>query len=45
MLGSVTVLINGQGAARAGDTATTCNDPADLPVGTVVAAGTVLIGA
>ena len=28
----------------AGDTATTCNDPNDLPAGTVVASGTVLIG-
>lgn len=42
--GSATVLINGKPAARAGDTALTCNDPVDLPVGTVVAAGTVLIG-
>jgi uncharacterized Zn-binding protein involved in type VI secretion len=42
--GSATVLINGQPAARAGDTAQTCDDPADLPVGTVVAVGTVLIG-
>jgi uncharacterized Zn-binding protein involved in type VI secretion len=44
MLGSMTVKINGKFAARSGDTAKTCNDPADLPVGTVVAAGTVLIG-
>ncbi len=43
-MGSATVMINGQAAARMGDTATTCNDPADLPVGTVVAAGTVMIG-
>jgi len=43
-LGSGTVLINGKPAARTGDTALTCNDPADLPAGTVVAAGTVLIG-
>jgi uncharacterized Zn-binding protein involved in type VI secretion len=43
-LGSTTVLINGKGAARNGDTAMTCNDPADAPVGTIVAAGTVLIG-
>jgi uncharacterized Zn-binding protein involved in type VI secretion len=43
-LGSQTVLINGKGAARTGDIAETCNDPADMPVGTVVAAGTVLIG-
>jgi uncharacterized Zn-binding protein involved in type VI secretion len=42
--GSATVTINGKAAARAGDTATTCNDPFDLPAGTVVAAGTVLIG-
>ncbi|KAA0240151.1 MAG: PAAR domain-containing protein [Dehalococcoidia bacterium] len=42
--GSATVRINGKPAARNGDTAMTCNDPADLPVGTVVAAGTVLIG-
>ena len=44
VLGSTTVLINGKGAARNGDTATTCNDPADLPGGTVVAVGSVLIG-
>lgn len=44
ILGSATVLINGQGAARNGDTANTCNDPADMPVGTVVATGTVMIG-
>jgi uncharacterized Zn-binding protein involved in type VI secretion len=42
--GSATVFISGQAAARNGDTASTCNDPADLTVGTVVAAGTVLIG-
>lgn len=44
ILGSMTVRINGNGAARSGDTAKTCNDPADMPVGTVVAAGTVFIG-
>ena len=33
----------GKPAARMGDTAKTCNDPTDLPVGTVIAAGTVLI--
>lgn len=44
MLGSNTVLINGKGAARMGDTAQTCNDPSDLPVGTVIASGTVMIG-
>jgi len=43
-LGSVTVFINGKAAARSGDTALTCNDPADLPVGTVVAVSTVFIG-
>jgi uncharacterized Zn-binding protein involved in type VI secretion len=43
-LGSGTVLINGKPAARTGDTALTCHDPADAPTGTVVAAGTVLIG-
>jgi uncharacterized Zn-binding protein involved in type VI secretion len=42
--GSATVKINGKAAARAGDKADTCNDPADLPVGQVVATGTVLIG-
>lgn len=42
--GSPTVMINGKPAARNGDKALTCNDPADLPAGTVVAAGTVLIG-
>jgi uncharacterized Zn-binding protein involved in type VI secretion len=43
-MGSTTVKINGKAAARNGDVAETCNDPADLPVGTVIAAGTVLIG-
>ncbi len=42
--GSTSVQINKKAAARAGDTARTCNDPADLPVGTVVAVGQVLIG-
>jgi len=44
IFGSTTVMINGKPAARTGDTAKTCNDPTDLPVGTVVAAGTVMIG-
>lgn len=44
LLGSPTVRINGQMAARMGEVATTCNDPADLPVGSVVASGTVFIG-
>jgi uncharacterized Zn-binding protein involved in type VI secretion len=43
-LGSTTVTIGGKGIARNGDTAITCNDPTDLPVGTVVATGTVLVG-
>lgn len=42
--GSPTVFINGKMAARNTDTAMTCNDPADLPVGSIVAAGTVFIG-
>ena len=42
--GSATVMINNKPAARAGDTALTCNDPVDAPVGTVVAVGTVMIG-
>lgn len=42
--GSATVRINGKPAARAGDPVTTCNDPADLPAGTITAAGHVRIG-
>ena len=42
--GSATVAISGKQAARSGDQATTCNDPLDLPIGTVVATGTVFIG-
>src|SRR3954468_21956384 len=41
--GSPTVMINSKPVARAGDTALTCNDPADLPVGKVVAVGTVMV--
>jgi uncharacterized Zn-binding protein involved in type VI secretion len=44
IMGSATVKINGKMAARMGDTAKTCNDPTDLPVGTVVAVSTVMIG-
>ena len=44
MTGSATVMINNKPAARTGDTAMTCNDPVDLPVGTVIAVGTVMIG-
>jgi len=43
-MGSLTVKINGKFAARSADTAMTCNDPLDLPVGKVVAVGTVFIG-
>lgn len=43
-LGSTTVKINGKMATRNGDMAMTCNDPSDLPSGTVMAVGTVLIG-
>jgi uncharacterized Zn-binding protein involved in type VI secretion len=42
--GSATVMMNGKPAARNGDKALTCNDPVDVPVGTVIAAGTVMIG-
>ncbi|HEX5283581.1 MAG TPA: PAAR domain-containing protein [Bryocella sp.] len=44
LTGSATVMINSKMAARNGDTAMTCNDPANMPVGTVVAVGTVMIG-
>lgn len=43
-VGSATVKINGKMAARNGDTADTCNDPTDVPAGTVIAVGTVMIG-
>lgn len=43
--GSTTVLINGQGAARIGDPVRTCNDPVDLPVGSITGGSSdVLIG-
>jgi uncharacterized Zn-binding protein involved in type VI secretion len=42
--GSPTVKINNKPAARNGDKALTCNDPVDLPTGTIVAVGTVMIG-
>jgi uncharacterized Zn-binding protein involved in type VI secretion len=44
LTGSGTVRINGKAAARSGDTALTCNDPVDAPVGTVMAVSTVSIG-
>jgi uncharacterized Zn-binding protein involved in type VI secretion len=43
-MGSPTVNVNGKGAARNGDTVMTCNDPADLAVGQIIAVGTVSIG-
>jgi uncharacterized Zn-binding protein involved in type VI secretion len=43
-VGSATVKINGKPAARNSDPALTCNDPADLPAGKIIAAGTVFIG-
>src|SRR6266540_1966467 len=42
--GSPTVLINDRAAARDGDPAKTCNDPTDLPVGTVVASSSIIVG-
>lgn len=44
MMGSTTVFINGQGAARQGDSAQTCDDLVPAPHGQVIASGTVLIG-
>jgi len=44
IMGSGTVMINKKPAVRTGDTALTCNDPADLPNGKVIAVGTVFIG-
>jgi uncharacterized Zn-binding protein involved in type VI secretion len=43
-LGSMTVKLGGKQAARNGDIAMTCNDPADAPLGQIVAVGTVMIG-
>jgi uncharacterized Zn-binding protein involved in type VI secretion len=43
--GSSTVFINAKPAARDSDPANTCNDPADVPIGRVIAApGSVWIG-
>jgi uncharacterized Zn-binding protein involved in type VI secretion len=44
MMGSTTVLINGRGIARNGDPALTCDDIVPAPHGTVIAAGTVMVG-
>ena len=43
-MGSTSVKIGGKAAARNGDPAMTCNDPADAPVGSIIAVGTVFIG-
>lgn len=43
-IGSTTVRINGKMVARNGDTAITCNDPSDMPIGKVIATGTVFVG-
>ena len=43
-MGSAKVLINDKEAARMGDTAMTCNDPADAPNGSIVCGSTVLMG-
>lgn len=42
--GSGTVKFGGKAAARMGDTVETCNDPGAMPVGSIVASGTVLVG-
>lgn len=42
--GSATVFMDGKEVARAGDTAKTCNDPADAPNGVVIATSTVFAG-
>lgn len=44
VVGASTVLANHRALARSGDTAETCNDPIDLPAGTIVASGTVHSG-
>jgi uncharacterized Zn-binding protein involved in type VI secretion len=41
--GSTSVLFGGKPAARHGDPCITCNDPADAPMGSIIAAGTVMI--
>lgn len=43
--GSTLVLVNGKPLARVGDPVLTCNDPTDLPAGTIAAGSTdVLVG-
>jgi uncharacterized Zn-binding protein involved in type VI secretion len=41
---SASVYFDNKGAARMGDTAMTCNDPADAPNGCVIAVSTIFIG-
>lgn len=43
-MGSQTVKVQGKAVARAADPVRTCNDPADAPVGQIVAGGAVLVG-
>lgn len=44
-MSSLTVLAGGKGVAHVGDQVSTCNDPADVPAGTIIGpAGTVMIG-
>jgi uncharacterized Zn-binding protein involved in type VI secretion len=42
--GSPTVRIGSRAAARHGDSADTCNDPTEAPIGIVIASGSVRIG-
>ena len=45
LIGSPTVKINGKMAARMGDMVMTCNDPADMPMGSITAGSpNVMIG-
>jgi uncharacterized Zn-binding protein involved in type VI secretion len=43
-MGSASVKIEGKAAARQGDIAESCNDPADLPIATVMGSGPVNVG-
>lgn len=44
-MASATVFAGGKGVARVGDQVRTCNDPVDVPVGTIVGpVGTVMVG-
>jgi uncharacterized Zn-binding protein involved in type VI secretion len=43
-MGSGSVFIDEKAAVRLGDVAETCNDPSDLPIGKVIASGTVFAG-